>query len=301
MAGTLMSALCLPWTGQLIDRYRLKPYTLVVFAALVVAALFMAVVPHALMLVLVIFCLRQTGQGLASHISITTMARYFRAGRGKAVAVASLGYAAGESVLPFLVVMGIAAIGWRQTYASAAVGLVILILPIVLFLLRYHETAGPVDLSATSQASPTITPATDETSWTRGEMLRHWRFYLLVPAVMAPSFIGTALFFHHLALAEAKGWSAAWITGSYWVYAAGSITASLSAGPLIDRITAVRVVPFFLVPMALALLIIWAFHAPFWAWPYLFLLGINVGIAYTGLTALWAEIYGVRHIGGIRS
>lgn len=301
MTGTLLSALCLPWTGQWIDRFRLGTYTVVVFLALVGAALFMAVVPHAVLLIAVIFCLRQTGQGLASHISITTMARYFRAGRGKAVALASLGYAAGESILPFLVVIGIATIGWRQTYAGAAIALLVLILPIILWLLRRCETTGPVDLEVNSAGTDPGSTESGAESWTRGQMLRHWRFYLLVPAVMAPSFIGTALFFHHLALAEAKGWSAAWITGSYWVYAVGSITASLSAGPLIDRITAIRVVPFFLVPMALALAIIWLFGDPFWAWPYLFLLGINVGIAYTGLTALWAEIYGVRHIGGIRS
>ena len=229
------------------------------------------------------------------------MTRYFRVGRGKAVAVASLGYAAGESFLPILVVLGIATIGWRQTYASAASLLVILILPIILWLLRRREMARPVDPMTEADPTGTATSGVDPESWTRAQMLRHWRFHLLVPAAMAPSFIGTALFFHHLALAEAKGWSAAWITGSYWVYAVGSITALLSAGPLIDRITAVRVVPAFLVPKAMALMIIWAFHDPLWAWPYLFLLGINVGITYTGLTALWAEIYGVRHIGAIRS
>ena len=85
-------------------------------------------------------------------------------------------------------------------------------------------------------------------SWTRREMLRHWRFYLIMPAVIAPSFIGTALFFHHLTLADAKGWSAIWITGSYWVYAVGSVAASLFFGPLIDRISAVKAVPLFLIP-----------------------------------------------------
>ena len=117
----------------------------------------------------------------------------------------------------------------------------------------------------------------------------------------APSFIGTALFFHHLGLAEAKGWSAVWITGAYWIHAAGSVFAALMAGPLIDRITAVRVVPAFLLPMTLALLIIWAFDDRYWAWPYLFLLGLSGGITYTALTALWAEIYGVGHLGAIRS
>ncbi len=31
-----------------------------------------------------------------------------------------------------------------------------------------------------------------------------------------------------------KGWSAAWITGNVWVYAFGTVFASLAAGPLID-------------------------------------------------------------------
>jgi nitrate/nitrite transporter NarK len=59
MAGTLLSALCLPWTGALIDRFKLAPYTLTVFAALVGATLFMAAVPHVELLVAAIFFLRQ--------------------------------------------------------------------------------------------------------------------------------------------------------------------------------------------------------------------------------------------------
>ncbi len=138
-------------------------------------------------------------------------------------------------------------------------------------------------------------------SWSRAEVLRHGAFYLLLPAVLAPAFITTALFFHHLELAAVKGWSAAWITGNYWVYALGTVLASLAAGPLIDRITAVRVLPGFLAPMALGLLVIWGFERAVWALPYLFLLGLTSGIAFTALTALWAEIYGVRHLGAIRS
>ena len=122
-----------------------------------------------------------------------------------------------------------------------------------------------------------------------------------VLSVIAPSFIGTALFFHHLTLAEAKNWTAAWLTGSYWVYAIGSMTASLTFGPIIDRVTATKAVPFFLLPKICALMIIWIFNDPIWAWPYLLLLGLNVGMTYTGLTALWAELYGTQHLGAIRS
>ena len=100
-------------------------------------------------------------------------------------------------------------------------------------------------------------------SWTRREMLRHWRFYLIMPAVIAPSFIGHAIF-SSFNSPDAKGWSAIWITGSYWVYAVGSVAASLFFGPLIDRISAVKAVPLFLIPKIVALLIIWNFSNPYW-------------------------------------
>ena len=315
MAGTLLSAAVLSWTGAQIDRLPLKRYTTLVCVALVIAAAFMAQVPSAAWLVLAIFLLRQTGQGLASHVGTTSMARYFDADRGKAVALAALGFAAGESLLPVAAVLGIAVLGWRVSYGAAATLLALCLLPAVWWLLRHHDarhrdhlehlarqsaggTAGPG-----AEAGPGAGPdrAAAAPSWSRAEVLRHGAFYLLLPAVLGPSFIGTALFFHHLELAAVKGWSAAWITGNYWVYALGTVLASLAAGPLIDRITAVRVLPGFLAPMALGLLVIWGFERAVWALPYLFLLGLTSGIVFTAVTALWAEIYGVRHLGAIRS
>ena len=49
------------------------------------------------------------------------------------------------------------------------------------------------------------------------------------------------------------------------------------------------------------MLIVWAFDHLFWAWPYLFLVGVTVGITFTALNSLWAEVYGLRHFGAIRS
>jgi hypothetical protein len=41
-------------------------------------------------------------------------------------------------------------------------------------------------------------------------MLRDRRFYLIVPALIGPSFIVTGLFFHQVHLTEAKGWELSW-------------------------------------------------------------------------------------------
>lgn len=298
MAGTLMSAALLPWSGRQIDRLALRSYTVLVCLALVLAAAVMAAVPTAAWLVLAVFLLRQAGQGLASHVGTTAMARYFEADRGKAVALASLGFSVGEALLPLLAVLAIAAMGWRATYATVAVGLGLVLLPAVLWLLRTHEGRHRAHLARVSQVA---SGQAASPSWSRAQVLRDGRFYLLLPAVLAPSFIVTALFFHHLELAVAKGWGVAWITGSYWVYALGSVLAALAAGPLIDRVTAARVLPGFLLPMVLGLLVVWAFDGALWALPYLFLVGLTSGIAYTAVTAFWAEVYGVGHLGAIRA
>jgi MFS family permease len=48
-------------------------------------------------------------------------------------------------------------------------------------------------------------------------------------------------------------------------------------------------------------LIIWAFDSRYWVLPYLLLIGLTSGIGHTAVTALWAEVYGLRHLGGIRA
>lgn len=296
MAGTLMSALVLPWTGAKIDTIPLPRYSVMVLLGLVVAAAAMALTPSVTFLVLSVFLLRQTGQGLVSMTGSTAMARYFPADRGKAVSLAALGYSVGETLLPVLMVLCIAAIGWRYSFAAAAIATAVLAIPFSLFLLRGHgERDG--QFAAEHRESAESGPG----SWTRRDVLKDYRFFLLLPAALAPSFIATALFFHHLSFAEMKGWDATWFTGSYWVYAVGSIVAMLAAGPLIDRFSAVRILPMFLMPLALGLALVWAFDEFWWAWAYFVLLGITSGVTYTGLVALWAEIYGTRHLGAIKS
>ncbi len=226
------------------------------------------------------------------------MARGFRADRGKALAFATLGFSAGGSVLPFLAVLAIAAVGWRTTFGSAAVVLAVIVTPLVWWLLGQHKEGNSSQQEAHADSASASSP---EHSWTRAQVLRDWRFYLILPAMVAPSIVITALFFHHPELARAKDWGLDWVTGSYWIYAVGSVVASLSAGPLIDRLSAARVLPGSLIPMLLGLLIVWAFDHYLWAWPYLLLLGLTVGVTVTSLTSLWAEIYGVLHFGAIRS
>ena len=299
MFGTLGSALLLPWSGKQIDRLDLRLYTSLVFLLAVVACIVTALAINGLMLVVAIFLLRQSGQGLLSHVGITTMARYFDSGRGRAIALATMGFAVGEAFLPFAAVLMIAALGWRWSYGVTALVLALVLTPAALWLLRGHLDRHRAHL--VQLAAPRASEESYTRSWTRAEMLRDPRFYLLMPGILAPAFVLTAMFFHHLNLADAKGWSHPWMTGSYVIYALAVIMTSLAAGPAIDRLGAARLVPYMLIPMILAMVVVAQFHAPWIAWPYLFLIGVSTAIAHTAVSAMWAEMYGVTHLGAIRS
>ena len=299
MLGTLGSAILLPWTGKQIDRLDLRLYTSLVGLLAVVACIVTALAINPLMLVVAIFLLRQSGQGLMSHVGITSMARYFDTGRGRAIALATMGFAVGEAFLPFVAVLMIAALGWRWSYGATALVLAFVLLPAALWLLKGHVDRHRAHL--VQLAAPRASEESHGRSWTRAEMLRDPRFYLLMTGILAPSFVLTAMFFHHLNLADAKGWSHGWITGSYVIYALAVVVTSLAVGPTIDRFGAARLVPYMLIPMIAAMVVVAQFHAAWIAWPYLFLIGVSTAIAHTAVSAMWAEIYGVTHLGAIRS
>ena len=298
MAGTLASALVLPWSGRLIDRVDLGVFTAAVCIGLAAACFVTVSAGHVALLIVAVFLLRQFGQGLMSHTAVTSMARYFDANRGKAISLGSVGFSAGEAVLPVVAVLAIATVGWRPAYAAAGIFLLVVVLPMALWLLKGHGKRHLRHIAALAA------PAFERTAgrqWSRAEVLRDPRFYVLLIGVEAPSLIETGLFFHHLHLADVKGWSHGWLTGNYVVYAAAILITMLTAGRLVDRFGALKLVPLHLLPLGFGLLIIAVFDAPIWVPVYLLVMGITAGVSFTSVVAMWAELYGVRNIGAIKS
>lgn len=297
MIATLASAFVINWSGALIDRVDLRLFTTLTLCGLGSACLVMASVSSPLMLVFAIFMLRQFGQGLSSHAGITSMARYHDVDRGKAIALASIGFACGEAILPVAGVYASAALGWRNSYYIVA-AFVFCTIPPVLWLLKGHGYRHARHVDALEEKARGTSASTD---YTRRQMLSEKRFYLILPAMISPSMIGTALFFFPVEIAAAKGWGPLWLTGHYWLYSLVGVVTTIYSGLLIDRFGARRVVPLFLLPLAAALVVINLSDHRLLVWPYMLLQGISSGLYFTGLSALWAELYGPRHLGAIKS
>ncbi len=177
MIGTLASALLLPWTGKQIDRLNLQHYTLLVCGSLIVACLFVSFTIGVASLIFAIFLLRQSGQGLLGHIAITSMARYFDTLRGRAIAIASIGFAAGEAALPFIAVLSIDAIGWRWSYRVSAAFLLVTFIPLVFLLLKGHAQRHEAHMRRLNDDAQTQSGGV---SSTRAQVLRDRCFYFVV-------------------------------------------------------------------------------------------------------------------------
>jgi MFS family permease len=302
--ATLASGLMLIWVGRLIDRMDLRRFTLVVCAGMILGCVAMAVSPVVAALLIALFLLRFFGQGLLGHISMTSMARYFEHGRGKAISIAALGYPAGEALLPIVAVSMIAVIGWRESWWLIGLALSLVMIPMTLWLLRGHARRHARLLANAHEATRADSAggrAIRQRQWTFREVVRDVRFYMLLPAVLAPPMIGTGMFFHAAHLVEFKGWTMPWYAACFVGFAATQLPSSLLSGPVIDRIGATRMLPLFLLPMICSLLLLSSSDHMLIALLYLMLFGMTMGMTSTTVNAGWAELYGVLHLGSIRA
>jgi hypothetical protein len=76
---------------------------------------------------------------------------------------------------------------------------------------------------------------------------------------------------------------------------------TVTTGGLVDRVSAGALFPPALLPMALAFTLVLVFRGSWVPFAYMSALGATVGLTATAKPALWAELYGTRHLGAIKS
>ena len=246
--GTTLSAITMIWAGALTDRFRVRQLSFGVMVLLAVACVAMAVNQSWVLLILIIYALRLMGQGMMSQLGAVAMSRWFIATRGRAISLASMGFAAGQALLPIIFVALLMTYDWRSLWLVAAV-CVLITIPVIQFLLRQERT--PQSMSEDSQ-----TLGMGGRHWTRNELLRHPLFYLLIPLILGPAAWGTALFFQQVHLTEVKGWSLASFVALMPIYTLSTIAFTFITGWAVDRFGVKWVVPFQMVPFAISFLVL---------------------------------------------
>lgn len=292
--ATLASAVLLFSRGALVDTMPLSRLALIVTLLFAGASGLMAVSNTVWLLTLAVFLLRFCGQGMFTHMAITSIGRWFHATRGRAIALAGLGHPIGEALLPLPFVLLIGWIGWRSTWGLTSVVLLFVVLPFLMLLLAQ-------DREPTGEATARAGTGLQDRHWTRTDVVRHWLFPAMIPFLLTPGFIGTVLFFHQVHVSEVKGWTLAQMAPGYAVWATVSVVMSLAGGWASDRFGPERLLPVVLVPMGLGMFLIGPAQSPL-AWIVaLGVVAISQGTLQSLIGAFLPRVYGTRHLGSVRS
>jgi MFS family permease len=293
--ATIASSFTLPFLGKVLDRVKLRNISFVNGLTLALFCLVVSFSSNRITLLFGLFGLRMAGQGMMALIGSAAIARNFSNQRGKALSLAFLGLSTGETVMPVIGVSLIGLVGWQHAWQVMSVLTLVMFVPIALFILPKNDLFHIPPLKKISSEQ-------NRDDKSRKQVLKDFRFYLLVANTIFTPFFITGMFIHHNLLADIKGWSMSWIATCFVGYGVSKTISSLLAGPLVDRYSARKIFPFYLGPMALGALSLVALgNSPWVALIYLCLLAISVSLMSVSSTALWAELYGHTHFGAIKS
>lgn len=292
--GTLCSAATIIFLGRSVDIFRLQPVALAVIIGLAFATSFFSIVSSAVMLGFGIYFLRLTGQGMMSHLYATAMSRRYVAERGRAVAIATQGHPLSEVLMPAFALLLLAIMDWRHIWQVTTILLLVVMIPATLMLSGRQDGQDGAGVDG-------LAAGRDGNHWTTRQVISQWRFLLLAGLVLAPSFTSTGLFFHQIYFADLKNIPLPLWASGYTVYAALSIFGSLIGGAMVDRFSATAIAPVIVAFLAWPVFLLGQISSPMMVWVYFAIFGLIQGGVYPVVTPIWAELYGTRHLGGIKA
>ena len=294
--ATICSSLVLVWFGKKIDEMRIFNYSLIVIAFLFFSSLFFSFINSIYFLVVAIFLMRFSGQGLMSHTSSTTISRYFNRRRGKALSGIWFGLSFAEFFLPILIIFLLSIFSWRIIWQFISI-IIIIILPIVVF-----YTVKNLDIeSREKNIFDNKNKFRDIRSWRRSEVLKDFKFYIISLNMLAMPWIVTGVFIYQSFITESKLWGSYIIPQSFMIYSATSIFTLIASGFLVDKFTSRKLIPLMNLPLLFGLIVLYFLDQSYSAYLFFGLMGVSNGLANVLGSSTWAEIYGVRYLGSIKA
>lgn len=293
--ATLLSAVTMLYTGKMVDYINIRRLAFTVLVLLGVSSILFSYINSAFLLLFAFYFLRITGQGMSTHTSSTFIAKTYSVMRGKALAVTILGRAFGEMFMPITALILIATFGWRNAWLLTGIIILIFIAPYTAYLLKDREVYEPNQNTEKKQIKESII------DYRRSDVLKSGYFYLLLAAILAPPFVLTGIFFHSYHLMDIKGWATEIYALTMPIFSILLIIFVLISGWAVDKWSAKDLIKFFLLPLSLGSFILAYGQNEISMVLFMIASGITTGFATSISGSLWAELYGTKYLGEIKS
>ena len=239
--------------------------------------------------------MRFSGQGMMSHTATTTISRYFTKSRGKALSIGWFGLSSAEFILPVSIVFLLTLTNWENIWLIISL-LVLVFLPITSYLLVKN-----IKLDSREKTDEEEFKEENIKQWSRREVIKDYRFYIINMNMLAMPWIATGTFVYQSFISSSKSWGQYVIAQSFMSYSILSVVTLMVSGFLVDKFTSRKLLIYMNIPLFLSVLVIIYFNSPSAAFIFLGLIGISNGLANLLGSSIWAEIYGVKHIGSIKA
>ena len=294
-SATLLSSFILIWVGKKIDDINIFRFALYVTLLLAFSCFFFSKISSIVFLFIAVFLMRFSGQGLMSHTATTTISRFFTKSRGKALSIGWFGLSTAEFILPVLIVYLLTLTVWQNIWLFISV-LILFFLPFISFaLIKNLNFDSREDVNDQNFVEKEIK------NWTRVEVLKDYRFYIVCLNMLAMPWIATGVFVYQSYITESKEWGEFVIAQSFMAYSVLSVITLLGSGFLIDKFTSRKLLIFMNIPLLISMLVLFYLDISISAFIFLGLIGISNGLANVLGSSTWAEIYGVKYIGSIKA
>ena len=294
-SATLLSSFILIWVGKKIDDINIFRFALYVTLLLAFSCFFFSKISSIVFLFIAVFLMRFSGQGLMSHTATTTISRFFTKSRGKALSIGWFGLSTAEFILPVLIVYLLTLTAWQNIWLSISL-LILFFLPFISFaLIKNLNFDSREDVNDQNFVEKEIK------NWTRVEVLKDYRFYIVCLNMLAMPWIATGVFVYQSYITESKEWGEFVIAQSFMAYSVLSVITLLGSGFLIDKFTSRKLLIFMNIPLLISMLVLFYLDISISAFIFLGLIGISNGLANVLGSSTWAEIYGVKYIGSIKA
>ncbi len=294
-SATLLSSFLLIWVGKKIDDINIFRFALYVTLLLAFSCFFFSKISSIIFLFIAVFLMRFSGQGLMSHTATTTISRFFTKSRGKALSIGWFGLSTAEFILPVLIVYLLTLTAWQNIWLSISV-LILFFLPFIAFALIKN-----LNFDSREDANDKNFVEKEIKNWTRDEVLKDYRFYIVCLNMLAMPWIATGVFVYQSYITESKEWGEFVIAQSFMAYSVLSVITLLGSGFLIDKFTSRKLLIFMNIPLLISMLVLFYLDISISAFIFLGLIGISNGLANVLGSSTWAEIYGVKYIGSIKA
>jgi len=299
--ATLIGSFLLPYGGRLIDQHKIRTLSWINGLSLSFFGILLTLGHNKIWLLVALIGVRFSGQGYMLLLGSTAISRFFVKQRGKAISISGLGLTAGEGLLPLFILEIMTFQSWQFSLWILCGAVLILHIPLVKLLITkkdaFQKAASSMILNDKENVDA---PIKNISNGSRYQFLTQPSFYVANLLMIFIPFAITGMFINHNQLVLHKGWNMELIAFGFTLYALVKVLVSIFFGEVIDRVSAVQLMPYFLLPFGVAFLALALGEATWVVFIYMGLTAVSASLFSLLKSVIWAELYPPDILGTVK-